>query len=84
VGSPKISPDGRRVVYEQTRTDWDANAFETDLWIADVVTGERHLLSTAGHTAILRSGRLTESGSHLLPTGRDRYRSRPMASGSYG
>jgi dipeptidyl aminopeptidase/acylaminoacyl peptidase len=50
VGSPKISPDGRRVVYEQTRTDWDANAFETDLWIADVVTGERHLLSTAGHT----------------------------------
>jgi dipeptidyl aminopeptidase/acylaminoacyl peptidase len=41
VGSPKISPDGKRVVYEQTRTNWDANAFETDLWIADVATGER-------------------------------------------
>lgn len=50
VGSPKISPDGRHVVYEQTRTNWDANAFETDLWIADVGTGERHLLSTTGHT----------------------------------
>ena len=42
VGSPKISPDGKRVVYEQTRTNWEANAFETDLWMADVATGERH------------------------------------------
>ena len=50
VGSPKISPDGRRVVYEQTRTNWDANAFETDLWIADVATGERHQLTTTGHS----------------------------------
>ena len=50
VGSPKISPDGKRVVYEQTRTNWDANAFETDLWIADVATGERHQLTTEGHS----------------------------------
>jgi dipeptidyl aminopeptidase/acylaminoacyl peptidase len=50
VGSPKISPDGKWVVYEQTRTNWDANAFETDLWIADVATGERHLLTTMGHS----------------------------------
>ena len=50
VGSPKISPDGRRVIYEQTRTDWEANAFETDLWIADVATGERHRLTTTGHS----------------------------------
>jgi len=50
VGSPKISPDGRRVVYEQMRTNWDANAFETDLWIADVDKRERHLLSATGHS----------------------------------
>ena len=50
VGSPKISPDGKHVVYEQTRTNWDANAFETDLWIADVATGERHQLTTSGHS----------------------------------
>lgn len=50
VGSPKISPDGKHVVYEQTRTDWDANAFETDLWTADVTTGERHRLTTTGHS----------------------------------
>ena len=53
VGSPKISPDGRHVVYEQTRTDWDANAFETDLWIADAATGERHELTTTGHSSNL-------------------------------
>lgn len=51
VGSPQISPDGSRVVYEQSRTNWDANAFETDLWIANVATGERHLLVTTGHSA---------------------------------
>ena len=50
VGSPKISPDGKHVVYEQTRTNWDANAFETDLWIADVGTGERHQLTMTGHS----------------------------------
>jgi dipeptidyl aminopeptidase/acylaminoacyl peptidase len=46
VSSPQISPDGRRVIYEETRTDWEANAFQTDLWIADAATGERHLLTT--------------------------------------
>ena len=45
VSSPKISPDGRRVIYEQSRTDWERNSFETDLWIADVATGEAHRLS---------------------------------------
>ncbi|MBS1804107.1 MAG: S9 family peptidase [Acidobacteria bacterium] len=50
VSSPKISPDGTRVIYEQTRTNWDANTFETDLWIADVGTRERHLLSATGHS----------------------------------
>lgn len=50
VGSPKISPDGTRVIYEQTRTNWDANAFETDLWIADVGKRERHLLTATGHS----------------------------------
>jgi dipeptidyl aminopeptidase/acylaminoacyl peptidase len=49
--APKISPDGRRVVYEETRTNWAANAFETDLWLADVATGERHLLTTAAKSS---------------------------------
>ncbi len=48
VANPRISPDGKRVVYEQTRTDWEANAFQTDLWIADTATGEVHRLTTVG------------------------------------
>ncbi len=47
VSSPQMSPDGMHVVYEETRTNWEANAFETDLWLADVATGESHLLTTA-------------------------------------
>jgi len=45
VGAPKISPDGRRVVYEMAETDWDANAFTTGLWMADVATGASHRLT---------------------------------------
>ncbi len=51
VSAPKISPDGKRVVYEETRTNWEANAFETDLWIADAATGERHLLTMAAKSS---------------------------------
>jgi len=43
--APKISPDGRKVVYERSQTDWEANAFATGLWIADVATGETHRLT---------------------------------------
>jgi dipeptidyl aminopeptidase/acylaminoacyl peptidase len=48
VNAPKISPDGKRVIYEQSRTNWETNAFETDLWIADVDGGGRHPLSVRG------------------------------------
>jgi len=45
VTAPKLSPDAKSVVYEESRTNWDANSFDTDLWLADVATGERHRLS---------------------------------------
>jgi dipeptidyl aminopeptidase/acylaminoacyl peptidase len=45
VASPHISPDGKHVVYEQTRTNWESNAFDTDLWIADTATGAVHRLT---------------------------------------
>ena len=32
VGAPKISPDGKHVVYEETRTNWDANAFQRTVY----------------------------------------------------
>ena len=45
--NPKISPDGMRVVYELQKTNWEENAFERNLRIADVATGESHALTSA-------------------------------------
>ena len=45
--SPEISPDGKRVVYEVSRTNWEDNAFERDLWITDTATGEGHQLTAS-------------------------------------
>ena len=45
VSAPKISPDGKLVIYEQSRTNWDENSFDTDLWIADTATGASHPLT---------------------------------------
>ena len=45
--SPAMSPDGRRVVYEVSRTNWEDNAFEHDLWIADAASGESHQLTAS-------------------------------------
>jgi dipeptidyl aminopeptidase/acylaminoacyl peptidase len=38
VGSPEISPDGRRVAYTVRDTNWDDNSYDTQIWIADVTT----------------------------------------------
>lgn len=51
VGSPAISPDGTRVVYQQTRTDWDSNAFENDLWIASTTNPKPHRLTALAKSA---------------------------------
>ena len=39
VNRPRISPDGRSVVYEVSETDWNDNAYVSQLWLADVQTG---------------------------------------------
>lgn len=36
VGDPRVSPDGRRVIYAVTTTDWNGNKNQTGLWMADV------------------------------------------------
>jgi dipeptidyl aminopeptidase/acylaminoacyl peptidase len=44
--APRISPDGRWVAYEITRTNWEANAFERELWLADTSSGQRLRLTS--------------------------------------
>jgi dipeptidyl aminopeptidase/acylaminoacyl peptidase len=38
-GSPAISPDGRWVAYTVRETNWDENAYETEIWLAATASG---------------------------------------------
>lgn len=35
VAAPAISPDGRLVAYTVRETNWDENAYETEIWVGD-------------------------------------------------
>ncbi|MEO7157657.1 MAG: S9 family peptidase [Vicinamibacterales bacterium] len=47
VGSPAISPNGQQVAYTVRETNWDENAYETEIWIADTTTGKSRQLTNA-------------------------------------
>jgi dipeptidyl aminopeptidase/acylaminoacyl peptidase len=38
-GSLAMSPDGRQVAYTVREANWDENAYETEVWLADVASG---------------------------------------------
>jgi Tol biopolymer transport system component len=44
--APRISPDGKWVAYEVSHTNWEANAFERELWLADAGGTERVQLTS--------------------------------------
>ena len=46
-GSPEISPDGRWVAYTVRDTNWDDNAYETEIWLADATGGATRQLTNA-------------------------------------
>ena len=46
-GSPEISPDGRWVAYTIRQTNWDDNAFDTQIWLADAASGSTRQLTNA-------------------------------------
>ncbi len=45
--NPRISPDGRYIAYQVQETNWEDNAFENEIWIVVVATGERYQLTNA-------------------------------------
>lgn len=45
VGSPRLSPDGQRVAYLVTRTDWAQDAFVAQLWVHDLRTNTAQQLT---------------------------------------
>ncbi len=44
---PRISPDGKYVAYLVRETNWEENAFETEIWIAETATGRVYQLTNA-------------------------------------
>ena len=50
IRSVRMSPDGRAVVIETSRADWEANRFRTDLWLyRDEAGGSLVQLTQSGH-----------------------------------
>ena len=44
-GSPAISPNGQWVAYTVRDTNWDDNAYHTEIWLADAKSGELRQLT---------------------------------------
>jgi dipeptidyl aminopeptidase/acylaminoacyl peptidase len=63
VASPEISPDGRWVAYTVRETNWDDNAYETEIWLADTTTGGTRQLTNARKSS--RSPAWSPDGSKL-------------------
>jgi dipeptidyl aminopeptidase/acylaminoacyl peptidase len=47
VGSPAISPDGQLVAFTIRETNWDENAYETEVWVGDAATGQSRQITNA-------------------------------------
>ena len=60
-GGPKLSPDGKYVVYSVREADWQQNAYVSHLWLADVATGR---------TFQLTRGSKSSNGADWSPDGR--------------
>lgn len=47
VGSPVISADGQHVAFTIRETNWDENAYETEIWLGDAATGTTRQVTNA-------------------------------------
>src|SRR5215467_8437149 len=48
VGDPRVSPDGKRVAYVTSRTDEEANAYRTAIWVGPADGSEEPRQFTSG------------------------------------
>jgi Tol biopolymer transport system component len=47
VATPAIAPSGQLVAYGLRETNWDENAYETEIWIGDAATGQSRQVTNA-------------------------------------
>ena len=52
VASPALSPDGKWVAYTIRETNWEANAYETEIWMASADSGDAHQLTNADKSSL--------------------------------
>ena len=63
VSDPRLSPDGRRVLYSVRTTDWDGNRGVNALWVVEVEGGTPRRLAVSDGGA--SSGRWSADGSAI-------------------
>lgn len=61
-GTPAVSADGQRVAFQVRETNWDDNAYETEIWFADA--------RTAGSARQLTHAKKSSSQPAFSPDGR--------------
>jgi dipeptidyl aminopeptidase/acylaminoacyl peptidase len=69
-GSPTISPDGRLVAYTVRETNWDDNAFETEIWIVEADSGAGASANAPGQPRQLTRGKKSSTSPAWSPDGR--------------
>src|SRR5687768_9346457 len=47
VGAPAISPNGQQVAFTVRETNWDTNAYETEIWLGEAATGQPRQVTNA-------------------------------------
>ncbi len=52
VGGPVISPDGQQVAFTIRETNWDDNAYETEIWVGDAATGQSRQVTNARKSSL--------------------------------
>jgi dipeptidyl aminopeptidase/acylaminoacyl peptidase len=63
ISEPKVSPDGRRVVFTVSALDWDANKRRSDLWLTN--TDGTGLKKLTQHEAADTSGVFAQDGKTI-------------------
>ncbi|MBN1224053.1 MAG: S9 family peptidase [Candidatus Aminicenantes bacterium] len=46
-GSPKISPDGKYVLFTDQETDWEGNEYTTQIWLVEISSGDLRQMTYA-------------------------------------
>src|SRR5688572_33173415 len=70
-GSPAISPNGKGVAYTGRDTSWDDNTYHTEIWLADVKTGELRQLTNHAKKSSTSPAWAPDSSKLAFATDRD-------------